>query len=49
MWAWFSPWAIYSTLADRISEALTTDRLAAALIGVCGVLALLLGGHSWRA
>jgi predicted permease len=31
-----------STLASRINEALTTDRLAASIISFCGVLALLL-------
>ena len=31
-----------STLSSRIDEALTTDRLAASLISLCGVLALLL-------
>jgi predicted permease len=31
-----------TTLASRIDEALTTDRLAASLISLCGVLALLL-------
>jgi putative ABC transport system permease protein len=31
-----------TTLESRINEALTTDRLAASLISVCGVLALLL-------
>jgi predicted permease len=31
-----------STLASRLSEALTTDRVAASLISVCGVLALVL-------